>query len=179
MAKFDVDGHFFDKLKASLKNVTDVLSSHQQTENAIHSLAENRAKQEGAQGDDLDVKTYLHKKALKKIIEENNKNAEANGGPGQMPQGDYTPANSGHGAPAELVNKPRMQHTSGVPLTASPNSTPQQLAMTQPGTATAGVQRSFGTPPPQMASPTPPTQTPAYPGWGQPVSPDAQLPSKL
>ena len=178
MAKFDVDGQYFEKLKASIKNLSDVLSNHQQTEAAIHALAENRAKQEGVQGDDLDTKTYLHKKALKKIIEENNKN-ESNqgaGGPGQMPQGNYTPANSGHGASAELVNMPRMQHTSGVPTTATPNATPQQQGMTMPGSPIAGVQRSYGPPAPRMASPTPPTQTPSYQGWTQPGSPNAQLP---
>lgn len=175
MAKFDVDGEFIDNLKAGVKQLMDVISSHQQKDGALTALAEHHARMGGAPPEHMDAHVYMHKKALKKAISDHQKAMTGGqGGPGAVGfQAGSRPANMPMQAPQGVVNKQRMMQSVGGPSQAQ-NATAMQH-MNQPGQATLPNQRMMGPARGPMAGhmPMPGQMAPPYQGNVLPRSPGA------
>lgn len=112
MANYDPDKEMFDSVKDGIKNLTDILTKWQQKETAMHSMAEVHAKESGANPEHMDAHVYMHKKAIKKAMAEQAKNAEQQGVPTAQdmpggptstgvpgPQGSQGSSQGGQGGP--------------------------------------------------------------------------------
>lgn len=97
MASHDPDKEMFDAVKEGIKNLSDILSTWQQKESALHSMAEANAKSSGATPEDMDAHVYMHKKMLKKAMADHAKMMEQGGQGTQGVQGGQTGGQGGPG----------------------------------------------------------------------------------
>ncbi len=175
MANYDPDKSMFDMFKGKIKELSDALSQWQQKENAVHSLAEAHAKASGAPPEAMDAHVYMHKKAIKKAIEDQAKQSEqAQAGQG-VPTAQDTPGGpefSGQGGPGltarvspqlPMAGQAGNTGANGWENILKPNPYPQ-VAQQQTGAPTQSVGPITPAQRPMMGMPTPPVPG----GFGSP-----------
>ena len=142
MANYDPDKEMFDQVKEGIKKLGDILTQWQQKETAIHSLAENSAKGAGAPPEHMDAHVYMHKKAIKKAMEDHAKQMEAQGTPTaqDMPGGPTSIAPQLPQGPQGSIGLPGGSMTAGVGPLVGPPTGPTPGGQGGPGFNYGGTQ---------------------------------------